>query len=92
VVHSDCQGRAPLPVSPSHVNSWGGAEMVQKIVRCPYCVFENDFREMVSHLDGRVICRKCGHIAMPANPDFKCVCPKCWEMSFPTSLAATRGL
>jgi ribosomal protein S27AE len=48
-----------------------------KNIRCPYCVEGNFFKEMVSHLDGRFICRKCGHVVRPGDPDFKCVCAKC---------------
>jgi hypothetical protein len=36
--------------------------MVEKVVRCPYCVLGDNFMEMVPHLDGRMICRKCGHV------------------------------
>jgi hypothetical protein len=65
--------------------------MIAPVVRCPYCVAGNDFKEMVANLDGRFICRKCGHRAIPDDPDFKCSCPKCWEMSFPAALGTTRA-
>jgi|HubBroStandDraft_6_1064221.scaffolds.fasta_scaffold13809_4 hypothetical protein len=65
--------------------------MVETVVRCPYCVCENQFREMVAHLDGRLICRKCGHMSRPKDPSFKCICPKCREMSFPAGLGWIRG-
>jgi hypothetical protein len=64
--------------------------MVEKIVRCPYCTFENHFKEMVAHVDGRFICRKCGHMAMPSDPNFRCACPKCCELSFPAYLGSRR--
>jgi hypothetical protein len=28
--------------------------MVEKVVRCPYCVLGNNFMEMVAHPDGRM--------------------------------------
>jgi len=62
--------------------------MTEKIVRCPYCEVKCNFREMVSHLDGRFICRKCGHMAKPADPSFKCSCPKCRELSFRVHLGS----
>jgi len=34
---------------------------VSEIVRCPYCVQGLEFRPMVAHVDGRYICRNCGH-------------------------------
>jgi len=55
--------------------------MAEKTVRCPYCVVMYNFREMVSHLDGRFICRKCGHMAKPADAAFKCTCPRCRELN-----------
>jgi DNA-directed RNA polymerase subunit RPC12/RpoP len=47
------------------------------VIRCPYCVFGEEFRPMVAHLDGRFICAKCGHLASPSDKDFKCRCPEC---------------
>ena len=57
--------------------------MVEKVVRCPYCVLGNNFMEMVAHPDGRMICRRCGHVVKTWDADFKCACPKCREMRFP---------
>ena len=34
---------------------------MSEIVRCPYCVQGLEFRPMVAHVDGRYICRNCGH-------------------------------
>ena len=50
-----------------------------KIVRCPYCVLGDDFRPMLPKVGGSFICQKCGHTAIPDNPDFKCFCQKCGE-------------
>jgi len=30
--------------------------IVETRVRCPYCVWQNEFRPMVRHLDGAFIC------------------------------------
>ncbi len=51
-----------------------------KVVRCPYCVLDDDFRPMVAHLDGRYICAKCGHLANPRDKDFRCSCPECVQV------------
>ena len=80
-----------MPVSLFPINPYGGSAMVKKVVRCPYCVSGDQFREMVTHLDGRLICRKCGHMAMAANPDFKCACPKCLGMSFSAVLGSAHA-
>ena len=66
--------------------------MAEKTVRCPYCVVKYNFREMVAHLDGRFICRKCGHMAKPADTDFKCTCPRCRELNFPVHRGSARAL
>jgi len=51
--------------------------MTSSVVRCPYCVSEDHFKPMVRHLDGRFICEKCGHVAFPTDPAFKCWCYRC---------------
>jgi hypothetical protein len=63
--------------------------MATSVVRCPYCVLDDNFREMVAHLDGRLICNKCGHMSHPNEPDFKCACSKCGEMRFPAGIRWT---
>lgn len=50
-------------------------------VRCPYCVEGNEFKPMVSHLDGRYICGKCGHVVRLSDTDFQCTCPKCRDLN-----------
>jgi hypothetical protein len=54
--------------------------MAEQVTRCPYCVEGYDFRPMVHRPEGRFVCRKCGHSAMPGEPDFKCSCRKCAEL------------
>jgi len=54
--------------------------MTEEIVRCPYCVLGNHLRPMLLKPEGLFICQKCGHTAVPTNPDFKCFCQKCGEM------------
>ena len=54
-----------------------GAADTLRIARCPYCVLGGEFRTLVPHLDRRLICPKCGHLANPGNNDFRCSCPEC---------------
>jgi hypothetical protein len=35
---------------------------------------------MVPHLDGRFICDKCGHVALPRDAHYRCSCQKCVEL------------
>jgi hypothetical protein len=66
--------------------------MLHRVVRCPYCVLGDNFMEMVAHIDGRMICRRCGHVVKTWDADFKCECPRCREMTFPLGVGATRAL
>lgn len=66
--------------------------MVEPVVRCPYCVLENDFMQMVAHLDGRMICRKCGHVVKTWDADFKCSCAKCRQIRFPAGVEWIRSV
>ena len=50
------------------------------IVRCPYCVRQDDFMPMDSTADGRCICRKCGHIVVPGSRTVRCPCEHCKAM------------
>ena len=52
-----------------------------KIVRCPYCVLGDEFRQMIRHVDGRFICNKCGHIIRPDDSSFVCPCHKCRDLN-----------
>ena len=52
-----------------------------KIVRCPYCVFGDEFRPMIGHVDGRYICNKCGHVTRPEDHRFYCSCPNCTKLA-----------
>ena len=56
-------------------------KMAEQIVRCPYCVLGEGFRPMLSRAEYWFICQKCGHIAMPGKPGFKCFCQKCSKLS-----------
>lgn len=48
-------------------------------VRCRYCIEGDGFLSMVAHLDGRYICKRCGHIEMP-DAAFECTCGSCGEV------------
>jgi hypothetical protein len=54
--------------------------MTGPTVRCPYCVLANEFRLMVTHVDGTLICGKCGHTARPLDKHYECRCSKCREL------------
>jgi len=58
--------------------------------RCPYCVGGLEFKKMVAHVDGRLICAKCGHIQNPANPSFRCDCYGCRTLRGETALKRNR--
>lgn len=47
------------------------------IVRCPFCVAENDFRRMRLVEGGRYACVACWHVTEPKNKDFECQCVRC---------------
>ena len=52
--------------------------MAKEVIRCPYCVEHGQFRPMIPHGTGSWwMCARCGHIAMPSNPNFKCTCTRC---------------
>ena len=55
--------------------------MAGQIVRCPYCVEGFDFRPMLQGREGWFICEKCHHIAKPQEPDFRCSCQKCSQLT-----------
>ena len=56
-----------------------GSKLAAQVVRCPYCVLGDDFRRMLPRAEGWFICQKCGHTAMPGEPEFRCFCQKCGE-------------
>jgi hypothetical protein len=49
----------------------------EPIIRCPYCRVEDEFRPMVTRIEGWLQCENCGHNAMPLDPEFRCSCSKC---------------
>jgi len=53
--------------------------MVDTIIRCPYCV-QSDleaFMPMVATDGGTCLCLRCGHVAIPGNKSFRCLCTHC---------------
>jgi len=50
------------------------------VVRCPFCVWGDEFRPMVSVSGDRFVCGKCGHVAIPSDKKFECPCWKCAEL------------
>ena len=55
------------------------AKMVDLIVRCPYCVQIDlqDFMPMIAADVGTRVCMQCGHVAVPGNNAFRCLCGHC---------------
>lgn len=47
------------------------------VVRCPYCVRFDHFMAMNANAEGKYMCSKCGHVAMPDNKRFRCSCDHC---------------
>jgi hypothetical protein len=50
------------------------------VVQCPYCVSDDEFRRMIARVDGRFVCNKCGHSAVPKDKHFECSCRKCFQL------------
>jgi hypothetical protein len=64
-----------------HFSCWtpksrDGAKL-SKQERCPYCIERDEFRLMFRTPRGWIACQTCGHIIIPEEPDFKCLCRKC---------------
>jgi hypothetical protein len=54
--------------------------MNMTLVQCPYCVADDGSRPMTAVADGRFVCGKCGHLAIPSDDHFECACRKCFEL------------
>jgi hypothetical protein len=54
--------------------------MDETIVRCPFCVLDNDFRPMVSTASGCYACTSCGHLTVPSDQKFLCPCGRCTSL------------
>ena len=54
--------------------------MTMTVVRCPYCISGNEFRPMTAVAEGRFVCGKCGHLAIPSDKTFECACQKCFNL------------
>jgi hypothetical protein len=54
----------------------GRFKMTEQIVRCPYCILDDQFRPMLQR-SVWFICEQCGHTVIPEDPDFKCSCREC---------------
>ncbi len=48
--------------------------------RCPYCVWIDGFMLMNATGDGHFVCAKCGHVAIPGDRIFQCLCSHCEAM------------
>lgn len=62
----------------SPLHQWTTRPDKQKIMRCPYCVEGEHFLAMAEQKQGDWwLCERCGHLALPSKPFFKCTCGKC---------------
>jgi transposase-like protein len=52
------------------------SQRLMTVVRCPYCVLDDEFRAMVARLGGRFVCNKCGHSAVPSEQGFHMLVPE----------------
>jgi hypothetical protein len=59
--------------------------------RCPYCIADDKFHPMTVLSNGRLICKKCGHIVFPNDTAFRCPCQKCLEINFSSRVRELRG-
>ena len=54
------------------------APPTSEIIRCPYCVEDNNFKIMKGRAEVRwFLCPGCCHAAMPESSSYQCTCPKC---------------
>ena len=53
---------------------------MDEVVRCPYCVSGEEFKPMVSYVDGTFICARCGHTTRPKDEKYECRCSRCVEL------------
>jgi hypothetical protein len=53
--------------------------MAEQIVRCPYCMLDNQSGLMLQRPEW-LICEQCGHVVIPDDPDFKCGCRDCLKV------------
>ena len=81
LAHKTGEPKAHIGKSAKGAGLSDGRLKMAEIVRCPYCVLDDHFRPMLSKREGWFICSKCGHTAIPENPEFKCFCQKCGEMN-----------
>ena len=51
--------------------------MAEESVRCPYCVFGDEFRPMLRRAEGWFICELCYHVVLPDDPGFRCAGENC---------------
>ena len=47
------------------------------VSRCPYCAVALDFKPLVAHGDGRLVCEYCAHTVWPEVLSYRCICVNC---------------
>jgi hypothetical protein len=53
-------------------------------VRCPFCVQDDEFKEMVDltgGAGGTFYCTTCRHLVRVGEPEFRCLCAHCRELN-----------
>jgi len=61
-----------------------GGEAHAELVRCPYCVQGEEFRQMVDltgGAGGTFYCTICRHLVRRDEPEFQCLCAHCREVN-----------
>ena len=64
----------------SHASSKVATDTVL-VMRCPYYILGIEFRPMIAYKDGRFVCRDCAHTVRPGDPNYRCTCRRCIEIS-----------
>jgi hypothetical protein len=49
-------------------------------IRCPYCVYLDEFKIMIPQ-GSYFVCEKCGHIVVPGASNYECACQKCKQLN-----------
>ena len=58
-----------------------GEAIMTPVICCPYCIVAGyGFMSMIRNTRNEHICPRCGHVACPETPGFRCSCLRCLSM------------